>query len=72
MKIENALGALGIHKKESPIEPFKRTLALADIEHEKAVKKLLDATNELVRAYREPCRDCPASNCEGCPYYAKP
>lgn len=34
-------------KKESPIEPFKRTLELANTEYDKATEKLLSATNEL-------------------------
>lgn len=36
-------------RKESPIEPFKRTLELANVEYEKATVKLLEATEELAK-----------------------
>lgn len=55
-------------KHESPIEAFKRTLALAESEHDKAMKKLLEATEELTKVYRYPCMTCPTSNCDGCPF----
>lgn len=42
--VANALG----RKKESPLEPFKRTLALADKEHKLAAKELRAAMRELV------------------------
>lgn len=38
-----------LKKKESPIEPFKRTAALVDEMHNKAVNDLECATRELIQ-----------------------
>jgi len=52
MAFEGVAAILGLayvpgRKKESVIEPFKRTLALANVEHEKAQKNLMEATEKL-------------------------
>lgn len=49
MVLETALTALMaiIPKKESRIEPYVRTLAMADIAHSHAIVNLVAATTEL-------------------------
>lgn len=42
-----AFMALMVNKKESRIEPYVRTLAMADIAHSSAVVNLVAATTEL-------------------------
>lgn len=42
-----------LRKRESRIEPFKRTVELAEQEQQKAVKDLEDATNELMKLMAE-------------------
>ena len=51
MTLEAIAATLGLSmikkKKESAIEPFVRTLAVADIEHSQAMIRLANATREL-------------------------
>lgn len=49
MVVEAAMALLGIipKRRESRIEPYVRTLAIADIAHSEAIIKLVAATNEL-------------------------
>lgn len=42
-----------IRKRESPLEPFKRTAQLAEAEQEKAFVNLDNAVQELMKAVEE-------------------
>lgn len=42
-----SLAGITIRKRENVLEPFKRTMALADAVHDDAVKKLNEAVKEL-------------------------
>lgn len=44
-----ALSVPLLKKRESPIEPFKRTAELAEQEHEKALQNLECAAKELIQ-----------------------
>lgn len=51
--VTTALGITYKSKRECALEPFKRTLELATLEHDKAVEALKNATDELVRVVEE-------------------
>jgi len=47
------LGVAMIKRKESPIEPFKRTAELAEREQQKALQDLEEATTKLIKIVAE-------------------